>query len=94
MVRVDVEDGYYLFKLDDILKRKNLSINKVIVDTNTDFKVLKRMLTGELVRFDIFVTARLCNYLQCSITDIIEYVPNKQKWARNHKFLAHIFCYN
>ena len=46
-------------------------------ETNTDFKVLKRILTGELVRFDIFVTARLCDYLNCSITDIVEYLPKK-----------------
>ena len=42
-------------------------------DTNTDFKVLKRIMTGELVRFDIFVIARLCDYFKCEITDIIEY---------------------
>ena len=41
-------------------------------DTNTDFKVLKRIMTGELVRFDIFVIARLCDYLSCTITDIID----------------------
>ena len=36
------------------------------------------MMTGELVRFDIFVVARLCDYLNCKITDIIEYVPSKK----------------
>lgn len=76
MVKLEVENGYYLFKLEDILKEKNVSINKLMRETNTDFKVLKRMLTGELVRFDIFVTARLCDYFKCTITDIIEYIPN------------------
>ena len=47
-------------------------------ETNTDFKVIKRILNGELVRFDIFVVARLCNFLNCSITDIIEYIPPKK----------------
>lgn len=79
MIKVKIESGNYIFKLDDILKERKISINKVIRDTNTDFKVLKRILTGELVRFDIFVIARLCNYLNCTITDIIEYVPNKDK---------------
>ena len=77
MIRLDIENGYYLFKLEDILKEKKISINKLMRETNTDFKVIKRMLTGELVRFDIFVTARLCDYLNCSITDIIEYIPKK-----------------
>ena len=80
MVNVTIENGCYLFKLEDILKEKILSINKVMRDTNTDFKVLKRLLTGELVRLDIFIIARLCNYLNCSITDIVEYIP-----AKTHK---------
>lgn len=79
MVKVNIENGYYLFKLEDILKERNISINKVMRDTNTDFKVLKRLLTGELVRFDIFVIARLCDYFDCNITDIIEYFPSKKK---------------
>ena len=74
MIKVKIEKSYYLFKLEDILKEKNLSINKVMKDTNTDFKVLKRLLSGELVRIDIFVLARLCDYLDCNIKDIIEYV--------------------
>lgn len=80
MVKVKIEKGEYIFKLDDILKKKNISINKLMRDTNTDFKVLKRILTGELVRIDIFVIARLCDYLECKISDIIEYV---RKWFGN-----------
>ena len=76
MIKVDMENGYYLFKLDELLKSKNLSINKLMRDTNTDFKVLKRLLNGELVRIDIFVLARLCSYIDCSITDIVEFINN------------------
>lgn len=74
MVKVKIEKGYYLFKLDDLLQENNISINQLMRDTNTDFKVLKRIITGELTRFDIFVVARLCNYFKCEITDIIEYI--------------------
>ena len=79
MVEVKIENGKYLFKLEDILNEKNISINKLMRDTNTDFKVIKRLMIGELVRFDIFVIARLCDYLNCTIEDIIEYKPNKRK---------------
>jgi len=74
--KLEIENGYYLFKLEKILKDKNISINKLIKDTNTDYKVLKRIMTGELVRIDIFVIARLCDYFDCRIEDIIEYVAN------------------
>ena len=79
MKKVKIENGYYLFKLEDILQNRKISMNKLIKDTNTDFKVIKRMITGDLVRFDIFVLARLCNYFNCNITDIIEYIPNLNK---------------
>lgn len=78
MVKLNIEDGYYLFKLDDLLKKNNISINKLMRDTNTDFKVLKRLMSGELVRIDIIVVARLCDYLNCSMKDLVEYVPNKK----------------
>ena len=73
MVKVNIENGYYLFKLEDLLKDRNISINRLMKDTNTDFKVLKRLMTGELLRFDIYVVARLCDYFNCELTDIIEY---------------------
>ena len=74
--KVKIENGVYWFKLNDILKNKNISINKISRETNTDFKVIKRLITGELVKIDIFVLARICDYLDCTIEDIVEY---KQK---------------
>ena len=71
--KIEVENGYYLFKLASILKKKNISINKLMRDTNTDFKVIKRLMTGEVNRIDIVVLARMCDYLDCNITDIFEY---------------------
>ncbi len=74
MKKLKIEKGYYLFKLDDVLKNRNISINKLMRDTNTDFKVIQRLMTGDLVRIDIMVVARLCDYLKCEITDIVEYI--------------------
>ena len=68
--KVKMENGVYLFKLNNILKDKNISINKISRDTNTDFKVIKRLMTGELVKIDIFVLSRVCDYLDCTIEDI------------------------
>ena len=70
---IKIDNGYYYFKLGKLLQDKNISINKLMRDTETDFKVLKRLMTGDLVRIDIFVLARLCNYLNCNMEDIIEY---------------------
>lgn len=73
MIKVNIEKGYYEFKLEDLLKKKNISINKLMKETNTDYKVIKRLISGELLRIDIIVIARFCDYLNCNITDIIDY---------------------
>jgi putative transcriptional regulator len=75
--KIDFENGYYLFKLEKVLYDKNISINKIMRDTNTDFKVIKRLSTGDLERIDITVVARLCDYLDCEMEDIFEYVKEK-----------------
>ncbi len=72
--KVKVEHGYYLFKLKKLLDDKNISINKLMRDTNTDFKVIKIIMEGDIARIDITVLARLCDYLECDITDIFEYI--------------------
>jgi len=77
MKKLETEHSYFLFKLDDILAKKKVSINKVMKETNTDFKVIKRIINGDLVKLDMFVISRLCDYLECDFSDIIEYVPNK-----------------
>ncbi len=76
MVKVDVENGYYLFKLDDLLNRGCISKNQLMRDTNTDFKVLQRIIRGDLSKIDVTVFARLCDYFDCSLDSIVEYVPN------------------
>lgn len=74
--KVNLEKGYYLFKLEQILSDKKISINKLMRDTNTDYKVVKRLIDGDMVRVDITVLARLCDYLNCNMTDIFEYIKN------------------
>lgn len=71
--KINIESGYLLFKLEKIMHDRNISINKLMRDTNTDFKVIKRLITGDITRIDTNVLARLCDYLECTITDIIEY---------------------
>lgn len=71
--KVKIENGFYLFKLKNILLNRNISINKIMKDTNTDFKVIKRLMTGDLAKIDITVLARICDYLDCNIEDVVEY---------------------
>ena len=69
MVKVNVENGCYLFKLDDLLNSSNLSKSSVFF--NVDLSAFPM-----LNQIDVMVFARLCDYLDCNLTDIVEYIPN------------------
>lgn len=77
--KVPVENGYYLFKLEQLIEERGISKNQMMRDLNTDFKVLQRLFKGTSTRMDITVLARICDYLNVKQEDIVEYFPNK-KW--------------
>ena len=77
--KIRIGNGYYLFKLEKILSDRNISINQLMRESETDFKVIKRFMNGEMLRIDIIVLARLCNYLKCDMTDIIEYIRDNNE---------------
>ena len=56
-VKIKVDGGTYIFKLEQLLADKGLTKSKLINDTGTD----------------IYVLARLCNYLNCNVSDIVEF---------------------
>ena len=71
--KLDLKNGYYLFKLEKLLEDKKISKNKVIRETNIDFKVLKRIWSGNLTRIDITILAKLLktvNMISASLTVI------------------------
>ena len=76
-VKVEVENGCYLFKLGAVLKEKNISKNKIMRDTGTKHDTLQGYVNGTLKRVDIDVLDRFCHYLNCDLKDIFEYVKTK-----------------
>ncbi len=84
MYTIIIENGEFTFKLKAILNKKKISINKLMRDTNTDFKVIKRLITGEITKIDIYVIARLCNYLDCNLNDLIDFKNKNEKIPQNN----------
>ena len=76
--KVQNEDGYYIFKLNSMLDKKNVTKNHVIENKNIDFNSMQRLATGNLTRIDLNIIAKLCNELDCKIEDLVEYINNKE----------------
>lgn len=72
--KVQCENGYYLFKLNSLLDKKNKTKNSCLVKKEIDFNSMQRLVKGNLTRIDLTIIAKLCNELDCKIEDIIEYV--------------------
>ena len=75
-IEVKIGDSAFYFKLGNLLDKKKISRNKLSQDTETDYKVVTRYISGDLTRLDINILERLCNYLDCDISDIIELRKN------------------
>ena len=69
---VKIEDSAYYFKLGSLLNERKISKTKLCQDTETDYKVITRYIDGDLTRLDINILERLCSYLECDISDIVE----------------------
>ncbi len=69
--------GAITFKLKDMLDKKGIARTKLAKATNVDYRVIKRLYDGDLVKLDLDVIARICYVLDCKVSDIIEYQPSK-----------------
>ena len=74
IVKVDLPNGYCLFKLGKRLKDKNISINQFMKATETDFKTIKKHANGLAQQIDILLMDKWCNYLKVDEKDIFEYI--------------------
>ena len=74
---IDVDYGHIVIKLDEQMKKQNVSISKLAYRAEMQRTQLKAYMKQDIVRVDLAVIARLCYALQCDISDLIEYIPPK-----------------
>lgn len=64
-------------KLKKILDKKNISRFKLSTDTKTKMDTINRMYYNNIYKIDLDVLARICVYLHCDISDLLE-LENKR----------------
>ncbi len=73
-----MEYGTIKIKLDDLLKSKNLSKNKLSHMAEMQRTQINNYCNNRIARLDIDVLARICTVLECEIGDLLEFVPPEQ----------------
>jgi putative transcriptional regulator len=68
-----VEYGEIVLRLQEVLKEKNVKMNKLATLTNSEFITIKRLCTKKVERLDMDVLARICYVLDCEPGDLIVY---------------------
>ena len=71
--------GYIKIKLDDLLKDRGISKNKLAHRAELQRTQINNYCNNEATRLDTAVLARICNALDCKIEDLLEFVPAKEK---------------
>ena len=71
--------GYLKVKIEELLKERNISKNKICFDLRIQRTQLNRYCKGDVQRLDVNLLCRICDYTNCRIQDVIEYIPRTEK---------------
>lgn len=71
----DIQYGSIKVHLDELMKKQNLSLNKLSFRAEMQRTQLRKYYRNDIQRLDVAVLTRLCYALDCKIQDLIEYIP-------------------
>lgn len=73
-----MEGGKIIITLEDYRKEHNISKYKIIKNCGVGATQLNSYCNNNVSRIDLPVLARICDYLECDIGDILRYVPGDE----------------
>lgn len=72
------DTGQVKITVDGLIKKLGISRTKLAVLLDVDYRVVKRLCSGETQRVELDLLSRVCYALECELSDIIEYIPPKK----------------
>ena len=70
-----MEYGTVKIKLDELLESNGISKNKLSQRAEIQRTQINKYCKNEITRLDIAVLARICTVFDCTISDLLEFVP-------------------
>lgn len=68
--------GYLHMRINELMERAGVSKNKVCKDLDIPRANFNRYCRDEFQRIDAHLICKLCEYFQCEIQEVIEYVQD------------------
>ena len=78
MIKIPYGNGYYLFKLMNVLDKAGMTRYYVSRKNELEYMVVNRLATGNTSKLDLGVISKICDYCNCTLADILEYIPNSK----------------
>ena len=76
---VFADAGSIKVKLDGLIKQNKITRTKLARMVNVDYRRIRGLCSGETSRIDFDLLTRICYTLECSVSDVIEYIPPKDE---------------
>ena len=73
------DKGSIKIHLNDLLEKSELSKNKFCQKAEIQRSQLNGYMNNTITRLDTEVLVRICRTLNCSIADLLEYIPPDEK---------------
>ncbi len=70
--------GKVIITLDEFRLNKGISKYKIIKNCDVSATQLNSYCNNKVARIDLPVLARICDYLECEISDILKYIPDDE----------------
>ena len=65
-------------KLDELIEKAGISKNKLSHKAEMQRSQINNYCNNQITRLDIDVLARICTVLNCSISDLLEFIPPEE----------------
>ena len=81
--RIKTKYGTIKIHLAELLKEKEISKYKLGRLAEMERTHINKYCNNDVTRFDYAVLVRICNVLDCTIDDILEYIPPEEQTAES-----------
>ena len=73
-----MSNGKIIITLEEYRLKRGISKYKIIKNCDVSATQLNSYCRNKVARIDLPVLARICDYLECEISDILKYVPGNE----------------